>query len=175
MSDVAQHLLAALRARITKIFPTQIRDCLNQLTDEQIWWRPNETSNSIGNIVIHLSGSVNHFLNRAVGGFAYERDRPAEFAERRQIPRDELLAVFDDMVAKAEQTFDALTPERLGDPSPEPKMYTLVVEDLLAVGMHISNHAGQVVWITKMLKEGSVDDVWIKTHNELGGWKRRGK
>lgn len=173
MTEISATVLEALRSRITKIFPEQIRAAVAPLTDEQIWWRPNESSNSIGNLVLHLSGSLNHFLNRAVGGYEYQRDRPAEFAERRPIPKAELMATFDDMVAKAEETFERLTPERLGDPSPEAKLYTLLVEDLLAVLSHIANHAGQIVWIAKMLKEGAVDDVWISTHRELGGWKRR--
>ncbi len=171
MSDPLPYVLSSLRVRITKVFPAQVRECLAQLDDEQIWWRPNESSNSVGNLVIHLSGSLNHYLNRGIGGFEYDRDRAAEFAERRHIPKEELLAIFDDMVTKAEQTFDALTIERLGDPSPEPKMYTLVVEDVLSVMSHIANHTGQILWITKMLKDGALDEVWMKTHKRLGGWK----
>lgn len=173
MTNPQQIALDALRARITKIFPEQIRGCLDQLTDEQIWWRPNETSNSVGNLVLHLSGSLNHFLNRAVGGIEYNRDRAAEFAERRPIPKAELRATFDDMVAKAEQTFAGLTPDRLADPSPEPKLYTIVFEDLITVAVHLANHAGQIIWITKMLRDGGTDEVWIRTHKELGGWRKR--
>ena len=171
MSDPLPYVLASLRTRVTKVFPAQVRECLAQLDDEQIWWRPNESSNSIGNLVIHLSGSLNHYLNRGIGGFEYDRDRAAEFAERRHIPKDELQAIFDDMVSKAEQTFDALTIDRLGDPSPEPKMYTLVVEDVISVMSHIANHTGQILWITKMLKDGALNEVWMKTHKRLGGWK----
>ncbi|HVR41085.1 MAG TPA: DUF1572 family protein [Thermoanaerobaculia bacterium] len=171
MSDVETLLIASLKNRITRIFPAQIRECLAELDDEQIWWRPNESTNAIGNIVVHVSGSLNHYLNRAIGGFEYNRDRAAEFAERRHIPKAELLEVFEGMVAKAEQTFAAVTPERLGAPSPEPTMYTLLIEDLIAVATHIANHAGQIIWITKMLKEGAASEVWIKTHKRLGGWK----
>lgn len=171
MNDPLAYALTALRARITKVFPAQIRECLARLDDEQIWWRPNESSNSVGNLVLHLTGSLNHYLNRQIGGITYDRDRAAEFAERRHVPKDELLAAFDDMVAKGEQTFEVLTVERLGDPSPEQKMYTLVIEDLISIATHIANHTGQILWITKMLKEGGLDDVWMKTHKRLGGWK----
>src|SRR5204863_9092497 len=111
------------------------------------------------------------YLNRGIGGLDYTRDRAAEFAERRQIPRAELMATFDAMVANAEKTFAALTPERLSDPSPEPKMYTLVIEDLIGVATHVANHTGQIVWIAKMLKDGALDEVWMRTHKRLGGWK----
>jgi uncharacterized damage-inducible protein DinB len=170
MNDV---LLTALRTRITAVFPAQVRAAVESLSDEQIWWRPNETSNSVGNLVLHLAGSLNHFLNRNIGGIAYERHRAAEFAERGPVAREELLARFDDMVAKAAQTFDGLTTNRLADPSPEPTMHTLLVEDLLNVALHLANHAGQIVWIAKSLKEGATDEVWIRTHRKLGAWKPR--
>src|SRR5687768_7124814 len=126
-------ILEALRIRVTRVFPAQIRAAIAPLTDEQIWWRPNESSNSIGNIVVHLTGSINHFLNRNLGGKDFTRDRPAEFAERRQIPKSEILAAFDEMIADAERTFGKLTPAQLPDPSPEPKLNTNIFEDLLGV------------------------------------------
>jgi uncharacterized damage-inducible protein DinB len=166
-----EYTLNALRTRVTRVFPAQIRQAVEPLTEEQLWWRPNESSNSIGNLLLHLAGSLNHFLNRNIGGIEYTRDRPAEFAERGPLPKADVLAKFDDMVSKAERTFDALTPDRLGDPSPEPKMHTVVVEDLINAAMHLANHAGQIVWIAKMLREGAVDEVWIRTHKTEGAWK----
>jgi len=170
MTDLRPVILDALRSRITRVFPAQVRAAAEMLTDEQIWWRPNETSNSVGNLILHLSGSLNLYLNHNLGDLDYQRDRDAEFAERRPIPRAELMATFEAMVANAEKTFDALTPERLEEPSPEPKMHHYVVQDLLGVMSHISAHAAQIVWIAKMLHEGGADDVWIKSHRDLGGW-----
>ena len=171
MSDVLPVALNALRTRITRVFPDQIRTAVRSLTDEQLWWRPNESSNSIGNLVLHLSGSLDHYLNRALGGLEFTRDRPAEFNERREIPKDELLARFDQMVANAERTFETLTVERLGEPSPEPAMYTLAFEDVLNAAMHLANHAGQIVWIAKSLDVHAVDEVWMRTHRAGGAWK----
>ncbi len=175
MAETSAVALAALRSRITRVFPAQIRAAVDPLTEEQLWWRPNEESNSVGNIVLHLIGSLNHFLNRNIGGIEYARDRPAEFAERPAIPKKELMAMFSDMVARTERTFDGLTPERLGDPSPEPKMHSIVLEDLINAANHLANHAGQIVWIAKMLHGGAIDDVWIQTHRQLGAWKKSTK
>lgn len=170
MNDV---ILNALRTRITGVFPEQIRAAIAPLSDEQLWWRPNEQSNSIGNLILHLSGSLNHFLNKNIGGIDYARDRAAEFAERRNIPKSELLGIFDDMVSRAEQTFAALTPERLASPSPEPTMHALLIEDLLNVLAHLSTHAGQIVWIAKSFDGGALNEVWMKTHRSAGAWKKR--
>ena len=161
----------ALRIRILKVFPAQIRAAVAPLAEEQFWWRPNESTNSVGNIVIHLTGSINHFLNHNLGGLDYKRDRPAEFAERRHIPKAEVMSAFDAMIANAERTLDGLTPARLIDPSPEPKLNANVFEDLLGIAVHLSNHAGQLVWIAKMLQEGSMNDIWIRTHRSEGAWK----
>jgi hypothetical protein len=163
--------LESLRLRITKVLPAQVRDCLALLDDEQIWWRPNEQSNSIGNIVLHVSGSLNYYLNRDLGGIDYDRNREAEFAERRTIPKAELLAIFDDMVAKAEKTFDGLTLERLGDVSTEPKMHKSVIEDVLNIAVHLANHVGQILWITKMLRGDEVKELWMAAHKAYV-WRR---
>ena len=164
------HLLTFIRTRITKIFPEQVRQSVAALTDEQLWWRPNEKSNSVGNLALHLSGSLNHYLNRNIGNIPYDRDRDAEFAERRQIPRDELLTIFDGMVANAEKTFDSLTVASLAEPSAEPDRYASRAEDLLSIVTHFSSHAGQIMWIAKMLQDGALDELWIRSHKHLGGW-----
>lgn len=163
----------AFRTRITGVFPAQIRAAVEKLTDEQIWWRPNEASNSIGNILLHLTGSLNHFLNRNLGGLDYTRDRAAEFSERKAIPKAELLALFDEMVANAEKTFETLTPERMNDTSPEPTMHNLVIEDLINVTAHLATHTGQIVWIAKMFDGGALDEVWMRSHRSQGAWKKK--
>ncbi len=170
MNDIA---LAALRTRITAVFPAQVRAALASLTDEQLWWRPNEKSNSIGNLVLHLTGSLNHYFNRNLGGLDYTRDRAAEFAERRILPKSDVLALFDEMVANAERTFERLTPETLAAPSPEPSMHSIVFEDVINAAMHLATHTGQIVWIAKMLNEDAVHEVWMKTHRAKGAWKQQ--
>jgi uncharacterized damage-inducible protein DinB len=170
MHDIA---LNALRTRITGVFPSQIRTAIAALTDEQLWWRPNEQSNSIANLILHLTGSLNYFLNRNIGGIAYDRDRNAEFAERGSLTKAQLLERFDDMVARATRTFDALTPERLEAPSPEPNMHTLVFEDLMNIAIHLSAHTGQILWIAKMLQQADLGDLWMKSHRAEGAWPKR--
>lgn len=164
--------ISALRTRITAVFPAQIRAAVAPLSDEQFWWRPNEESNSIGNLLLHLTGSLNLYLNRNIGGIDYERDRAAEFADRGSLSRTEVLSLFEEMVARAEKTFDGLTAARLEEPSPEPKMHSIILEDLLNVLAHLSTHTGQIVWIAKSFDGRALHEVWIKTHRDLGAWKR---
>ena len=169
-SGIEYTALEALRVRITKVLPSQIRSCLDQLNDEQIWWRPNEQTNSVGNLTLHICGAVMHFLCRGVGGQKYLRDRPAEFATR-ALQRPELIAKLDEMVSKAEETFAGLNGSRLRDDSTEPAYYSTVFEDLFGVAIHMAVHTGQIVYATKMLKEGSINDLWTQTHKTTGAWR----
>lgn len=170
-NDISSIALEALRVRVTKVLPAQIRSCIEELSEEQIWWRPNEQSNSVGNLVLHVRGAVLHFLCRGVGGASYQRDRPAEFATSGSISKEDLLALFDEMVEEATRTFDSLDASRLSETSTEPAYYSIVFEDLFGVAIHLASHAGQIVYITKMLKEGSINDLWTQTHRKAGAWK----
>src|SRR5215471_20939254 len=93
---VDQIALDALRARITRIIPHQIRVCIEQLDDEKLWWRPNDKANSVGNLVIHLCGSVRHYISREIGGVKFQRDRASEFAERGPLSKERLLSILDE-------------------------------------------------------------------------------
>ncbi|HYS55546.1 MAG TPA: DUF1572 family protein [Thermoanaerobaculia bacterium] len=164
MADLASPTLEALRARIAHVLPAQVRASVDPLTEEQMWWRPNEKSNSVANLVLHLAGSLNHYLNRNIGGIQYDRDRDGEFAARASMPKREVMAVFDDMVAKADQTLAKIKPDQLTGPSSDPERLSYLVEDLIGIVTHVSTHTGQIVWIAKMLKEGALDEVWIRAH-----------
>ena len=171
MTSLGDEVLSAVRSRITRVLPMQIRASVEKVTEEQVWWRPNEKSNSIGNLILHLAGSLDHYLNLAIGGQPYKRDRDAEFAARGPMSKAEVLARLDEMLRKAEQTFDGLSPDRLMGPSADPERYNVLLEDLINITTHVSSHTGQIMWIAKMLNEGSLDEAWMRSHKRGGAWK----
>src|ERR1700761_9653830 len=73
----------------------RLRDCVESLTDEQVWWRPNDSSNSIGNLILHLDGNVRQWLVASFNRLEDTRDRPAEFSEQAGLPSPALLATLD--------------------------------------------------------------------------------
>lgn len=158
--------LAALRLRITSILPTQIRECVEQLDDDQLWWRPNETSNSVGNLVLHVSGSTRHYLSRSIGGFDYNRNRPAEFTERGPLPKAQVLAIFDATIAEAAQVLDRFDTARFLHQTAEPNYYFTLFEQMLGIAIHLATHTGQIVYVTKLLKDGALDELWIRAHKK---------
>jgi hypothetical protein len=169
-SSLGFYALEALRVRLTKVFPAQIRSCVEKLNDEQLWWRANEQSNSVGNLVLHVSGGVMHYLCHLVGGFDYARDREKEFATK-SMAKEELLAVFDAMVENTEKTFAKLQVTSLMEPSSVPRFYSTIYEDIFGIAMHVAAHTGQIVYATKLLQEGSLSELWMVSHSEHGAWK----
>jgi hypothetical protein len=107
---------------------------------------------------------MRHYLSRGVGGIEYERDRPAEFAERGPIPKAQLLATFDETISQAAQVLSAFDGSRFLDPTDEPDYVPTVFDLIFNISIHLATHTGQIVYVTKMLKEGSVDELWIRAH-----------
>jgi uncharacterized damage-inducible protein DinB len=156
--------LDSVRRRLTRILPAQIRSCIEELDEEQLWWRPNDQSNSVGNLVLHVSGSMRHYISRGIGGVAYERDRAAEFAERGPVPKQQLLETFDETIRQVCEALDSLDTARLAEPGSEPSYNPTVFDQIFNVAIHVATHMGQIVYVTKSLKEGSIDELWIRAH-----------
>jgi uncharacterized damage-inducible protein DinB len=156
--------LEALRNRITRILPSQIRSCVEELSEEQLWWRPNEQANSVGNLVLHVSGSMRHYLSNRVGGIQYDRDRPAEFAERGPLPKQQVLETFDETIRQAAAILGSFDMSRFLDPTDEPDYVPTVFDLIFNISIHLAVHTGQIIYVTKALKEGALDDLWIRAH-----------
>src|SRR5258705_6133322 len=102
MNEVGQVFIASARAYFAQDYLPKIERCLELLTDEQIWWRANPQSNSIGNLLLHLSGNVRQWIVCGVGGALDNRDRDSQVAQRDSIPRDELLARLQQTLSEAD-------------------------------------------------------------------------
>src|ERR1043165_7267374 len=92
-------LLHLLRSRMVDDYPSQIGECLDVTTDEDLWWRPDEKSNALGNIMLHLIGSNRLYIGYGVGNRSVERDRAAEFTARGSVDRESVVRAWEDTVA----------------------------------------------------------------------------
>src|SRR5262245_29425397 len=122
--SIESTVLHTVRTRLITDFSKQIRECLQVLDDEQIWWRPNEAANSAGNLVLHLCGSTRYYLVECIAGTSIERNRSQEFAERQRIPKSDLIQHLDQVIDECDAVFASLTPDdmakttdRTGKPS----------------------------------------------------------
>ncbi|MDO8667214.1 MAG: DUF1572 family protein [Gemmatimonadales bacterium] len=163
MSALSDSVTTIAKNRLVLELPAQIRECLGLLSDDQIWWRPNATSNSVGNLVIHLCGATRHFLGRGVGGSGYVRDRDAEFAAKGPVPKAELLRMLDETAAETDRIIGGLDEKRLLENTQNIEATMTVISAIMRMSHHWAYHVGQIVFVTKSLREGSVQDLFRKT------------
>jgi uncharacterized damage-inducible protein DinB len=165
-------LLHLLRSRMVDDYPSQIGQCLDVITEEDLWWRPNEKSNALGNIMLHLIGSNRLYVGYGVGGRALERDRAAEFNARGNPGRAAVIGAWNETVHMLRQVFDELQPSQMMERTDRTGKMTTIASILLHASHHTAAHMGQVVWITKMRHPGALDEVWIKTRDRLASERK---
>ena len=130
----------------------KIEHCLAGLSDEQIWSRPNQASNSIGNLVLHLCGNARQWIVAGVGGAPDTRTRDAEFSQTQTIPKNELGALLRSTVAQVEAVLSTLDPDLLLEPRLIQGVQVNVLQAVFHVTEHFSMHTGQIVLLTKLLR-----------------------
>jgi uncharacterized damage-inducible protein DinB len=151
MNETGRTFIARSRHHLSEDFLPKIERCLESLNDDQIWWRPNTESNSIGNLLLHLSGNVRQWIVSGLGGAGDARDRDSEFAQREVIGRDELVSRLRQTVHEADAVLETLDPDRLLDHFRIQGFDTSALEAILHVVEHFSMHAGQIFLLTKQL------------------------
>lgn len=160
--DFDRTLLHITRMRLLQDYPGQIDTCLDVLSEEDIWWRPNEQANAVANLVLHLSGSNRYYLEQVIGGRDIGRDRPAEFSARRSHSKPQLLEVWNHARRAAEEVLNALQPSQMAQTTDRTGKTTTYAQILLHVTHHNAAHMGQIVWVTKMRHPGALDELWMK-------------
>jgi hypothetical protein len=141
------------RDKLVKQFWPRLRQCVESLTDEQIWWRPNPSSNSIGNLVLHLNGNVRQWLLDSFNHGEDQRDRPAEFAATGEISGAALLHKLDGTIHEADQVLTRLGEADLVAPYEIQGYSVHGLDAVYQVVEHFGLHYGQIAYITKMLND----------------------
>ncbi len=156
MEETPQALFTSLirecKRRLLEISLPQIRKCLAELSDEELWVRPNEQSNSMGNLVLHLCGNVRQYVISGLGGAADVRERAKEFAERGPVPRAALLERLDQTLAEAGKVLDRLDVATILDTRTVQGFGYDGVGILVHVVEHFSYHTGQIAYFVKARK-----------------------
>ena len=134
----------------------KIERCLERLTDEQIWWRSNEQSNSIGNLVLHLCGNARQWIVCGLGSEPDHRIRDAEFAQRDVLPRADLVHLLQTTIADVETTLRQLNPDVLLEKRTIQGSDVDVLHAIFHVTEHFSMHTGQIIMLTKMLTQSDL-------------------
>lgn len=130
----------------------RLRESVESLSDEQIWWRPNEASNSIGNLMLHLEGNVRQWMVASFNRLEDNRERPAEFNERELIPRSVLVEKLGATMQEASDVLSHLTEDDLLTRFEIQGHSVTGLDAVYQVVEHFGLHYGQILYITKALE-----------------------
>jgi uncharacterized damage-inducible protein DinB len=147
--DASRYFLDQARWYFVSYYLPKIEHCLSLLSDEDIWRRTNEASNSIGNLILHLSGNVQQWIIGGVGNLPYTRDREHEFGERGGFTRADLLARLKETLAKADQALAEVDPNSLLERKEIQGNDVTVMQAILRIVQHFGLHTGQIMLLTK--------------------------
>lgn len=148
--DTGVAFLAQSRLYLTAHYLPKILAAVDQLSDTDLWWRPNDSSNSVGNLLLHLTGNISQWIVGGVGRAPNDRDRVAEFGRREPMGRLELLGQFTDAVHAADAILGKIAATSLAEPRIIQGREVTVLSATYHVIEHFSMHTGQILYIAKL-------------------------
>ena len=167
MTSVADAFLARSRYWLTKEYPIKLRHCVEALPRQAVWSRPNASSNSVGNLLVHLTGNVTEWIVGGVGGRQITRYRAGEFAQQDGADARKLLDNLEVVLRQADDVLGSLTESDLDRQLVIQDRETTVLSAIYHVVEHFSMHTGQIILLTKMYAPGK-----IRFYEDAGGLAR---
>ena len=162
--DTSGVFIARARYYLGEEYRTKLRLVLDALPAEALWWRADESTNSIGNLLLHLSGNVRQWIVGGVGQQPVKRHRSEEFSARHERDVEELWALLDATLADADAVLARLPASALLEKRTIQAREVTVLEAIFHVVEHFALHLGQIIYVAKMRAPGS-----IKFYEDAGG------
>jgi hypothetical protein len=133
----------------------RVESAVGSIPAESLWTKPFPFGNSVGHLVMHLTGNLNHYIGAGVAGSGYIWDRDSEFTDDSRPPADELLSRFREAVAMVVRTIHSQGVEglmtRVADQPPIRSRIGL----FLVCASHMNNHIGQMSYLVRALEPGT--------------------
>jgi hypothetical protein len=165
MAELAAAVQETLAAYYEEI-GSQAHRWVDPLTSEQVWARPfgfqaasaragKPDGNSVGHILLHLTGNLNYYIGAQIAGTGYVRHRDLEFTDAQKKSKEQVLADFDRAIAMVAATIRNQSPEDWtkpfsGEREPFAKdRFTAVFR----CAAHAYHHVGQLVYLSKELNK----------------------
>jgi len=123
------------------------------LSEEQIWHAPFAHGNTVGHLLLHMTGNLNYYIGARVAETGYLRDRNREFTEKERKSKQELLRAFDDAIAMVQETLRKQTGQDWlcsysAELEPDAKERFSI---FLRCAGHAYHHVGQLVYLSREL------------------------
>lgn len=152
-SDLSSFLARSLAAHYERV-RSRLHALVEPLSEDELWRRPFPFGNSIGHLLLHLTGNLSYYIGAQILGSGYVRDRPMEFSDASRLPKQTVLAAFD---AAVDTVLRALATQVEGDWSaPYGAVGADDISDRLAIFLrcmaHADHHLGQIIYLCKQLQ-----------------------
>ena len=165
--QLSEQFLARSRHYLGVEYRIKIRAAVETMSADALWWRANEQSNSVGNLLMHLAGNIRQWIVGGIGRQPNTRDRAGEFAARGGANAEELLADLDRALDEVDAVLAGLSEADLATSRTIQGRDVSVFEAVYHVTEHFAMHAGQIILIAKMQTPGAV-----KFYEDAGGLAR---
>ena len=149
-TGVGSEFISYSRLRLLKEYLPRVQACINTLSEEDVWWRHQETDNSVGNLILHLTGNIGQWILAGLGGESVTRNRPLEFSERGPLPKADLLRRFEGVLTEADRVLAEFDPSKLLEVRHFQKWDVTCLYAISHVVEHVAQHMGQIIYITKL-------------------------
>jgi uncharacterized damage-inducible protein DinB len=133
----------------------ELHEWVDPLSEEQFWSNPFSYGNSVGHLVLHLTGNLSYYVGARIAGNGYVRNRDLEFTEPRKLPKAEVLRKFDETIAMVISTIEKQTEADWPAPytaerEPESKNRVTL---FLRCASHLYHHVGQIIYLSQELRK----------------------
>ena len=141
-------------------YTQRIETCLQLLTEEQVWQKPNEASNSVANLILHLCGNMTQYVLSSLGGEPDNRERDKEFSAEGGYTKEQLLSRLSSVVTKVIAVVEQQEEASLLKTRSVQGFTKTGLSIILHITEHYSYHTGQIALLTKLM-----------TNQDLGFYK----
>ena len=161
MSMIATQNLSALVSQSLSSHLDRVRRSIHELVEplsaDELWQRPYPYGNSVGHLLLHVTGNLSYYIGAQIAGSGYVRDRPREFGDTSSRPKSDVLREFDEAVDMVLATLAAQ-----GEADWLAPYHGVGAEDVrdrlsifLRCAAHADHHAGQMIYLCKELRRGA--------------------
>jgi uncharacterized damage-inducible protein DinB len=152
MADLP-HTIASDFARYYEYIAEHVHKWVDPLTQEQFWHNPFSYGNSVGHLILHMTGNLNYYIGARVAETGYIRDRDREFTETERPDKANVMSAFDKTIAMVVATVQKQRPEDWlaaysAEREPEAEERFMI---FLRCAGHAYHHVGQLIFLSKEL------------------------
>lgn len=150
-TNVSTLLRREVKRRLFEESIPRVKKCLQLLSYQQLWQRPNDSLVSVGNLTLHCIGNARQWIGSAMGGLPDKRQRAFELSVKDGPDAKELMSQLNTLQKDLEPVIDAIQDRDLEKNFTIQGLQETGLSVLIHVVEHFSYHTGQISWYTKFL------------------------